>query len=867
MLGPRHWPYRLRLLLRSLFRRNDVERDLDDELEFHLAMQSATNRQMGMAESEARLAARRQFGGVTQQREACRGHIFGWMEGCGQDLRYAVRSLRRSPGFSAFVVLTLAFGIGTNVTVFSIVNAVLLESPPFPDADRLVTIPGAYSVPAYEFYARSSTVFSGVAAWVDESMTLMVSGSADSVRGARASASFFPVLGVHPLLARSFQVEEDRPGGAHVAMLGYNAWRTRFGGDRWIIGKTIRVNAESLTVVGVLPSSFWFAGEPVDVWVPRVFDNRFVPPQMIRDGSGILTDIVARLRPGVSLEQANSALRVMNARLDPRLDAHLQAIARNGTADIRPSLLLLWGAAGCILLVTCANTSSLLLARATARRKEIAVRLALGVSRSRLARQLMAESVPYAAAGGVLGFLLAQAGLAAITALTGQSLTGWRPVQMGNPVIAFAIGASFVSALVFGLAPVLQSLRCDLQDGLKDCARGDSSAGQPRLRGALVVTETAVAVVLAMSAALLTQSYAHMRTLRTGVQSTGLVTASLHLPDARYGAARDRVKFYDEFLRRVRDIPGVQSVGAASALQLQSKGEGSMTWPEGSVVRATTPLIVRNRSISPDYFRVLGIPLVAGRQFTEADDASSPNVMLVNQSFARNHFPDGRVIGRRVTYSSLHVTCQIVGVVADVRPRMTDAAAQPEMYFPYMQRSRHEMSLVVRSRLTPGDLERAIRGELRAVDPEQPLYAVRTMDEVMDGVLSPPRSTTSIVAFFSVAALLLAAIGIYGVLSFSVAQRSREIGIRMALGAQVPEIRALVVRQSLKLVAAGIAVGIPAALLLARFSSTLLFGIAPTDPATIGAVVTIVLSVGWMAAYLPARQATRIDPLGALRSQ
>jgi predicted permease len=850
-----------------VFRRREVERDLDDELEFHLAMQAATNRQAGMAESEARLAARRQFGGVTQQREACRGHIFGWMEGFGQDLRHAARALRRSPGFSAFVVLTLAFGIGTNVTVFSIVNAVLLESPPFRDADRLVTIPGAYSVPAYEFYARSSTVFSGVAAWVDESMTLVVSGSADRVRGARASASFFPVLGVQPLLGRSFQSEEDRPGGAHVAMLSYDAWRNRFGGDRWIIGKAIRVNAESLTVVGVLPPSFWFAGEPVEVWVPRVFDNRFVPPQMIRDGSGILTDIVARLRPGVSLEQADAALRVMNARLDPRLNAHLQPIERNATADIRPSLLLLWGAAGCILLVTCANTSSLLVARATARRKEIAVRLALGVSRSRLARQLMAESVPYAAAGGVLGFLLARVGLAAITALTGQSLTGWRPVQMGNPVIAFAIGASFVSALVFGLAPVLQSLRCDLQDGLKDCARGDSSAGQPRLRGALVITETAVAVVLAMSAALLTQSYVHMRTLRTGVQSNGLVTALLHLPDARYGAARDRVRFYDEFLRRVREIPGVQSVGATSALQLQSKGEGSMTWPEGAVVRATTPLIVRNRSISPDYFRVLGIPLVAGRQFTEADDASSPNVMLVNQSFARNHFPDGRAIGRRVTYSSLHVTCQIVGVVADVRPRMTDAAAQPEMYFPYMQRSRHEMSLVVRSRLTPGVLERAIRGELRAVDPEQPLYAVQTMEEVMDGVLSRPRSTTSIVAFFSVAALLLAAIGIYGVLSFSVAQRSREIGIRMALGAQVPQIRALVVRQSLKLVAAGIAVGIPAALLLARFSSTLLFGIAPAAPATIGAVVTIVLSVGWIAAYLPARHATRIDPLGALRSQ
>jgi putative ABC transport system permease protein len=557
----------------------------------------------------------------------------------------------------------------------------------------------------------------------------------------------------------------------------------------------------------------------------------------------------------------------MNTQLKGLNGAHLQPIQRSSSADVRPSLLLLWGAAGCILLVTCANTASLLLARATARRKEIAVRLALGVSRSRLARQLLTESLPLAAAGGTLGWVLARVGLAAVMTLTGHNLTGWRQIGMGNAVLAFAIGVSLLSALLFGLAPALQSLRSDARDGLKDGSHGDTSGTQARLRGALVIGETAVAVALGMSAALLMQSYARMATLHTGVRPEGLVTASLHLPDARYGTAQARVQFYDELLRRLRNLPGVAGVGATSALQLQSKGEGSMTWPEGALVDAAKPPIVRNRSVSPEYFYVLGVRLIAGRQLTEADSASSQKVMLVNESFARTYFPDERAIGRRVTYSSLHVTCEIVGVVADVRPRMTDAAAQPEMYFPYMQRSRHEMSLVLRSHLAPAALERTIRGELRAIDAEQPLYAVQTMEEVMSGVLSQPRSTTSIVAFLSAAALLLAAIGIYGVLSFGVAQRSREIGIRLALGARTGQIRALVVGQSMKLVTAGIAIGIPASLGLARFFSTLLFGITPADPVTMGAVVAIVLAVGWMAAYLPARHATRIDPVRALRSQ
>ena len=777
------------------------------------------------------------------------------------------RALRRAPGLSAFVVLTLAFGIGANVTVFSLVHAVLLDSLPFRDADRIVVVREANSVPDYEYLSQKSAVFSNLGAWLDENMTLVTSGSTDRIMAARASASFFSVLGVEPVLGRGFLPEEDRPGGAHVAILSYHAWQSRFGGDPRILGRPIRVNAESLTVVGVLPPSFWYRGEPVEVWVPRVGDNRYFPAESIRLGAGILTDIVARLRPGVSVARADAAVQELSPKDGPSRRVSVVPIRQHAASGVRPSLLLLWGAAGCILLVTCANTASLLLARATVRRQEIAVRLALGASRGKLVRQLLAESLLLAGAGGAVGLPLARAGLAAVTALTGHSLTGWHAVEMGGPAIAFAMGASLLSALLFGLAPAWQALRCNARDGLQDSSRGGSSTTQPRLRSALVVAQTAVAAALAMSAGLLLQSYARMGALPTGVRADGLVTAWVRIPDSRYGAPEQRVKFYDELLRRLRVLPGVPGVGATSYLQLEADFESALAWPEGTPADAPRARGIRNRVVSPGYFQVLGIPLLAGREFAETDSASSPQVMLVNEAFVRRYFPDGHGVGRHVTYSTQKVTCEIVGVVADVRTTMTDADPRPEMFFPYMQRSRHQMSLILRSHLTPGALERAIRGELAKIDPEQPLYNVRTMEEVMSGVLSRPRSTASIVAFFSVAALLLAAIGIYGVLSFTVAQRRCEIGIRLALGAQARQIGALVVGQSMKLIAAGIAIGIPLSLLLARLFSTMLFGITAADPMTIASVTVVVVVAGWAAACLPARRAARVDPAGALRSQ
>jgi putative ABC transport system permease protein len=648
------------------------------------------------------------------------GIAVGWLDGFGMDLRYGLRALKQSPGFAAFVILTIAFGIASSVTVYALIREVLMESLPFADAGRLYVIAGASSVPAYERCAATNQLFSNVAAWVNENMTVAGPENADRIYGARVTASFFPALGVRPLLGRSFAPEQDRPGGALVAVISYGAWQRRFGRDPAILGKTIRVNAEDLTVIGVLPPTFWFPGEPVEVWVPRVFDNSFVSQQMVRAGAGILSGVFARLRPEVTPEGANAALRAVAPEGLPR-EAHLEPMQQNTTAEIRPSLLLLWGAAGCILLVTCANVASLLLARATARRKEIAMRVALGVGRFRLVRQLLTESLVFAVIGGLLGVALSRVGLAAILLITGDLLTGGRTIRMGTPALVFGMGAAMVSALLFGFAPAVQALRSSPLDGIRDRGPGGASLGQPRLRSILVMAQTAAAVALAISAGLLLQSYERMRTLRTGIQTGGLITASVHLSDARYHAGSDRVRFYHDLLRRVRNIPGVSMAGATSALQLQSKGEGSMTWPEGATVERGQPPVVKNRNVSPDYFRALGIPVIAGRGFTEADHARSQNVMLVNESFARLYFPDGRAIGRWVTYTSEHVTSQIVGIVADVRPRMIDAVAQPEMYFPYMQRSRNEMTLVVRSSLSLAALGRAMQSELRSIDPEQAL--------------------------------------------------------------------------------------------------------------------------------------------------
>ena len=868
-MRPGTWPYRFRSRLRSLFRRRQVERDLDDEIAFHLAMQAQANRRAGMEDSEAQRAAQLQFGAITQEKEACRDHIFGWIDGFYQDTRYAVRSLRRSPRFALLLISTLAFGIGANVTVFSMVHGALLESLPFADSNRLFVMAGtgSLSVPAYEFYATSEGIFSGVAAWVDESMTLVGAQTAERLHGGRATASFFPLLGVKPLLGRSFLAEEDRPGGAPVAMLAHDTWRKRFGGAPDIVGQTIRVNAADLTVIGVLPPSFWFPGEPIEVWVPRVFDNHFVSPQMVRNGAGILSGILVKLRPEVSPRQASAAVRDLSARVDDLRTVHLEPMQESATAEIRPALLLLWGAAGCILLVTCTNTAGLLLARATARRKEIAVRLTLGVSRNRLARQMLTESLAFASLGGLAGCVLARGCLAVVAHVAGHDVTGWRQLEIGGPEIIFAVGASALSAIVFGLAPVVQSLRSDPHQSLRDSGRGESSGSQSRLLGLLVSAQTGLAVALAISAALLLQSYARMRTVPPGVRTDGLVTASVHLSDTRYSTATDRVRFYDELLRRIRGMPGISLAAATSALHLQSRGEGSMTWPEGAEVDPAHPPVVKNRNVSPEYFPVLGIPVIAGRGFSRADTASSEKVMLVNESFARIYFPGQQALGHRVTYTSEHATARIVGIVADVRPRMIDAAAQPEMYFPYMQRPRHEMTIVVRTSLPPATVERAMRNELRSVDPEQALYDVETMREVVSSVLSRPRSTSAMVAFFSVAALLLAAIGIYGVLSFAVSRRNREIGVRLALGAQPSRIRAMVLAQSLKVVVAGIAIGVPVSFALARLFSTQLLGVKPNDPLTFGVVILVVLAVGWLAAFLPARRAARLDPMRTLQAE
>jgi predicted permease len=874
MMRPSHWPYRLRLRLRSLFLRREIERDLDDEFAFHLAMQAEANRQAGMREDEACAEAARQFGGATQVREACRDRIFGCLERFGQDVRYAVRSVGRSPAFSAFVVLSLAFGIGVNVSIFALVNAVLLRPLPLPDPDRLAVIDGAYSIPRFEYYSRDTRAFSGVAAWLTEAVTVVGTGGPNQAQGARVSAGFFPVLGVKPLAGRFFLPDEDQRGGPLVVVLSYSAWQRYFNSDPSLVGKAIRLNAESATVIGILPQTFRYPGQPVDFWQPRVFDVHWVSQESVRRGAGILNDIIVRLRPGVSLRAADAGLQVLDAAYrntypengDIVWHVNVKGLQQSVVSDVRSSLLLLWGAAGCVLLITCANTASLLLARATARHKEIAVRLALGVSRGRLVQQLLIENMPFVFCGGLLGMGLARVAITALSALSRETLAR-QPVMLDGTAIVFAIGVTVFSGLMFGLAPAIQSIRSDPNDGLRATSRGVSARGQVRLRGSLVVAETAMALALTMSASVLLRSYVHMRTLRTGIQTDHVLTAALRIPVARYGTDQQKAAFFDELLRRVGNLPGVTAAGVTSYLHLESRGEGSKTQPEGYPDIGPASPIVKNRTVSPDYFRALGIPRSNGRSFTSADTATSPRVMIVNESFAGKYFPDGRILGRHVTYSMNRVNCEIVGVVADVRRDMGAAGAEPEMYLPFTQHPRETMTLVVRSALDPSSIAAATGREVRAIDPDQPIYQVGTFDDVLSTVLTRPRSITSIVGFFSVAALVLAAVGIYGVLSYSVAQRRREMSIRMALGAEPRQIRILVLAHSLRLVGAGVVIGVPSALALGGLSSSLLFGIKAADPTTMAAAVLLILLVGVAAAYLPARRAARVDPMRALQSE
>jgi len=785
------------------------------------------------------------------------------IESVWQDLRYAARVLSRNRLFAAAAIGTLAVAIGANTAIFSLINAAFLRPLPYPEPSRLVFLcegqPCAtyfFSYPRYEMLRDQASAFEAIAAYDDESITASTSAEPERIEGGRVSPSFFSVLRVQPILGRTFSLDEDRAGGPPLVILSHHYWESHFNSDPNVVDRTLRIDGIAHSIIGVLPAGFQFMGEPVEVWRSRLADSGTFFPSTVRHGARYLT-VIGRLKQGTGIREAQASLVVLDGRYgrdypgNEDLDVSVYAKPLQEqmvSSSLRLNLFVAWGSVGCLLLIASANIANLLLSRAAARGKEMSVRLAIGASRSRIARQLLTESALIALCGGALGLLLAQWGVKILAATIRQTSHQMPEARIDGTVAAFTLAVSLLVGLIFGLAPVAAAFRSELNTGLRSVRR-------IHLPSLLVTAEVALSLVLLAAAGLLMQSFLRMRGMPSGIQSDQVSMLWLILNPHRYENFPARSAFYDETLSRVRALPGVSAAAIASRVDVLQRSDMTI---EGE----NEPLAgSRGRSISPDYVRLMGIPLLAGRDFSNRDTTTSPKVMIVNQTFVRRFFADRNPVGHRAVYG--RNDCEIVGVVGDVRGHLQHAGANAEFYIPLAQGPRGTARLLVR---TTAPLS-AVRHEVQAIDPDQAVVEMRLLNDALDESLAQPRSTMSILMAFASSALLLAAMGIYGVMAYGVAQRTREIGVRMALGATTTDVRNLVLGRSLRLVLAGIAIGLPLAIAAGRLYSTLLFGVRPADLPTLAGVIALLSLTALAAAYIPSRRAARVDPASALRSE
>ncbi|MEX2260401.1 MAG: ABC transporter permease [Bryobacteraceae bacterium] len=795
---------------------------------------------------------------------------FGFLETFGRDLRYALRTIRKNPAFAVTAVLTLALGIGANTAIFTVVHAVLLKPLAYPDSERLVRITGGATAARFEAIrqARSFTG-AGAANVFTESVTLSGADEPELLKGVRVSANFLGILGVAPLHGRGFLAEEESPG-PQVAIISAELWQRRFGGDPRIVGGTATLGAAPCTIVGVLPAGFQFPFPGVDVWRPWQPDTI---PDQARLNSPMLS-VFGRLKSGVNLEQASAEVAVINrqyALAHPgKLDAKPNSAERvtplkdSLVRNVRSILWMLFGAVGFVLIIACANVASLLLARATSRSREFAVRAALGAGRGRLAGQLLAESLLLAFAGGALGVLLATWSLGGIARLPGLELPRMGEIYLDGTVLAFAVAVSAATSLLFGLAPSLSASHLDLAAAMR---AGADSRWPKRLalwlspRGLLVVGQVALSIVLLIGAALLIESLARLRRVDPGFQAENLLTMQIALPQARY----------EELVRRVESIPGVR--GAAVTLTLPMTGfAGTPVQGAGQpLLKLNERLIAILQSVTPGYFHTLGIPVKRGRDFAAQDALTAPPVAIINESLARRFwpaYPNGEdPVGRYVLAGANPEPLQIVGIVADVRQAGLANDAGPGVYRPRAQTPPMSAMFAVRTEGDPLRFVNAIRSQVMAIDRHQAITAVKTMEDVVDASEAQRRSIMILLGLFAGAGLLLAMVGIYGMVAYSVARRTKEVGIRRALGAQEGDILRLVLGQGLSLALAGAALGVGGALALTRLLTRLLFQVSATDPSIFAGITLLLILVTLAASYIPARRASRIDPTAALRAE
>ncbi len=797
-----------------------------------------------------------------------------------QDLRHGARLLVRSPGFSLVAIVALAIGIGANTAIFSVINTLLLQRLPYPDADRLAivwehnTVRGNRSNvvgPANFIHWREmNQVFEDLATVTfTYGITVTGDGDPEELQAQSISAELFQILGVQPALGRGFTAAETVPGTRSV-VISDRLWRRRFGADRAILDRPVVSQGTPYTIVGVMPPGFSFLDRNVDVWLPIGFTAQSRIPR------GRSLTVVGRLKPGLTVERAQLDMTQVSAQLTRMFPdfntgwtSRVVPLREQLTGDVRPALFVLAGAVAFVLLIACANVANLLLARAGARQRELAVRAALGAARGRLVRQLLAESIVLSAIGGVCGLLLAWWAIGFLRAVVAERLPIQRLEMVGidTSVLLFTVVASLLCGLVFGVVPALTASGTSLTDSLKEGGRSGSGSRGNRMRGAFVVVEVALALVLLVGAGLLLRSFMRLLDQRPGFDSTRIVTMRLSLPGARYDAGQ-RSQFLTRFFQQVDALPGVESSGAISFLPLTGLGAATRMEIVGQPKPPTGQEPVTDvRVITHDYLGTMGVPLLKGRLFNEQDAADAKGRVVINETMARRHWPNEDPIGRRVRISWDDLEDEVIGVVGDVKHSGLDAEPRAMTYWPYARNAYGTMTVTVR---TAGDTSRVVSsivGLVRQLDPELVVANVKTMDEVVSNSVAQRRLTMLLLTIFAATALLLAAVGIYGVIAYNVTQRTQEIGIRMALGAQRSDVLGMVVRQALLLVVAGIVLGGAGALLLTRLMEGLLFQVKPGDPITFIVVSSVLAAVALLASYIPGRRATRVDPVIALRAE